>query len=146
VWRHANLQITFDIQHRSIITYKTDSPRDFTDLQEKITSRIKAILIKEETLDVAASISPVADVEGLTQHEIVTLVSIAQNADNPTDRVSVSAIRSDMERAGFTRIATMLGLGALLKKGLIDVESGFDPEFDSSYTLYLLTEWHEVAA
>ena len=59
----------FDIQHRSIITYATDSPRDFTELQEKITKRIEAILVKEEKLEVAAKISPVADVEELSQHE-----------------------------------------------------------------------------
>jgi hypothetical protein len=44
-----------------------------------------------------------------------------------------------MERAGFTRIATTLGLGALLEKGLVEVASGFDPEWDASYTNYWLT-------
>ncbi len=50
----------FDIRHRSIITYVTDSSRDFANLQHKITDRMKAILSKEEVLEVAANISPVA--------------------------------------------------------------------------------------
>lgn len=129
----------FDIQHRSIITYATDSPRDFLELKKRIADRIKAILVKEETLEVAASISPVATVEGLAQHEIVTLVSTAQNMDNPQDRVFVDAVRRDMERSGFTKLATTLGLNALLKKGFIDVDTGFDPEANEGYTVYWLT-------
>jgi len=130
----------FDIQHRSIIRYRTDSLRDFTDLQEAITTKINAILAKAETLEIAAKISPVADVEGLAQHEMVALVSIAENADTPQGTVSIQSIRQDMERSGFTRIATMLALGALLKKELIQVQSGYDAETASDWTIYWLTQ------
>ena len=37
----------FDIQHRSIITYKTESTRDFEELKKKITERILALLKKD---------------------------------------------------------------------------------------------------
>ena len=37
----------FDIQHRKIITYKTESARDFEDLKTKITDGLKAWIRKE---------------------------------------------------------------------------------------------------
>ena len=36
----------FDVQHRTIIRYRTDSPRDFETVKEKVTARLKAILAK----------------------------------------------------------------------------------------------------
>jgi|SRR5262245_36828957 len=70
---------------------------------------------------------------------IVTLVSIAQNIDNPIDRVGAFSVRHDMEKAGFKKIATTLGLNALTNKGLINVESRFD-QHGESYTVYWLTD------
>jgi hypothetical protein len=70
----------FDVQHRNIITYKTESPQDFTQLGEKITNRIKAVLKKTSEINKVAKISPVADTEGLSQHELVALVTVMQNS------------------------------------------------------------------
>src|SRR5450830_981201 len=62
----------FDVQHRNVITYLTDSPRDFEDLRERITKRINALLKKELRLGTAAAVvSPVAALEGLAQHQLV---------------------------------------------------------------------------
>lgn len=33
----------FDVQHRAIIRYRTNSPRDFAELQNSITERLKAL-------------------------------------------------------------------------------------------------------
>lgn len=40
----------FDVQHRNIIKYKTESPQDFDILQTDITRRILAILKKKKKL------------------------------------------------------------------------------------------------
>jgi hypothetical protein len=93
----------FDIQHRSIIIYATDSTRDFLELQNKITKRLEALLAKEVRLGKVAAMSPVATIEGLSQHEFVALATIAQNADTPHDGIAVYTIRKDMEKAGFTK-------------------------------------------
>jgi hypothetical protein len=39
----------FDVQHRGIIQYDTESPSDFGKLQTAITARIKALVRKQET-------------------------------------------------------------------------------------------------
>lgn len=127
----------FDIQHRNIIKYKTESPRDFKDLEQKITMRIQALLEKQGTLDDLKASSPVADVEGLKQHEFVAIVSLAQNLSTPEDIVSTYIIRQDMEKAGFTKVATTLALAALLDKSLIRTEV-VENEYDESYIAYAL--------
>ena len=108
----------FDVQHRNIITYKTESPQDFTQLGEKITNRIKAVLKKTSEINKVAKISPVADTEGLSQHELVALVTVMQNSFI-SQGVSAYKIKEDMNSAGFTDIAVSLALKSLSQKGMI---------------------------
>lgn len=131
----------FDIQHRQVIRYETDSSSDFDDLRERVTKRLKAILSKEAKIDTLAAgvASPLAQLEGLASHEMVALVAIGENIDKPTDSASTWVIRQDMERAGFTRIATTLGLVALLDKGLATSREQDDQNGDP-YTVYQLSE------
>jgi predicted transcriptional regulator len=62
----------------------------------------------------------IADTEGLSHHEMVALVTIAENIDSPSDRVGTYGIKEDMNRAGFTKIAVTLALASLLRKGMIE--------------------------
>jgi hypothetical protein len=109
----------FDVRHRSIIKYKTESLQDYSDLSAKITTKLRATLEKAENLGAAIQASPIKAVEGLEQHEIVTLVSVAENLSTPDDRVGIFVVRQDMESAGFTKIATTLGLAALREKDMV---------------------------
>jgi hypothetical protein len=128
----------FDVQHRHIITYTTDSPRAFAKLSSEITIRLKAILDKEERLEAAVQPSSVAPVEGLSQPEVVALVSVAENVDFPADSVSAYQVRNDMERAGFTRVAVTLALGQLARKNFVTcVEAS---NYNDTYWAYSLTE------
>jgi len=127
----------FDVQHRNIIMYTTESLRDFEEFKNKITERIQALLTKQEKLGDLKTTSPVADVEGLNQQEIVALVAVGQNLDTPEDCVSAYMVRQDMEQSGFTKIATTLALASLLRQGLL--ESRDEQEFNSDpYTAYAL--------
>lgn len=128
----------FDVQHRSIITYKTESPQDFLQLKEKITNRIKAVLRKASEIDKAAIISPVADTEGLSPHELVALVIIMQNSFISEDGVSAYKIKEDMNNAGFTDIAVSIALKILLQKGMIITSSKTDFH-GNEWTVYNVT-------
>ena len=131
----------FDVQHRNVIVYDTNSSSDFASLQDRITKRINAILSKEARLEAAAQqvSSPVAAVEGLASHELLALVSVGQNLTNPQDSVSTYMIRQDMEKAGFTRIAVTLGLTSLLSKGYISFHEAFSDQGES-YAVYSLSD------
>lgn len=109
----------FDVQHRTIIKYKTGAPRDFVSLRDSITAKLKALLEKEESIHTAANPSILQPVEGLDQIEVVVMAAIGGNADSPDDFISIGIIKSDMEKAGFTNIATSIALRTLIKRGLV---------------------------
>ena len=115
----------FDIQHRSVIEYRTDSPRAFAALGRSVTQRLKAAQSRSLQLSDIADSSPVARSDGLQIHEIAALTSIAQSMDSPTDHASVYLVRQDMERAGFTAVATTLAINVLQESGLVET---FDAE------------------
>lgn len=128
----------FDVQHRSIIKYSTDSPQDFEQLRGKITTRLLAMLEKEGRLGAVARMSPVAAVEGLEQFEMAALIAVAQKLPEPTGGVSGYLIQQDMERAGFTQIATTLGVRGLLSKNML--EAFEDQDYNETYTSYRVSE------
>jgi nucleoside 2-deoxyribosyltransferase len=68
-----NKRYPFDIQHRYVIQYKTESARDFQALGAELTTRMKAVLEKEERLERVVTAPSVAEVQGLSQHELVAL-------------------------------------------------------------------------
>ena len=109
----------FDVQHRAIIKYSTDSTSDFARLRENITNRLIAVLEKRTALQTVGAIASVSKVEGLEQFELAALVAVAQVVTDPEDGASAYTIRQDMELAGFTKVATTLGLRSLLDKGLL---------------------------
>lgn len=128
----------FDVQHRSIIRYSTGAPRDFEVLESSITRRLKALMQKSETLFRAADVSATRKIEGLEHQEVVTLAAIGENIDATDGLATVRAIRTDMERFGFTKMATTIALKTLQDKGFIESTSYQDYEGDH-ITAYSLT-------
>lgn len=128
----------FDIRHKSIITYSKDSPRDFTELQDKIEKKAKALIEKQETYSKISSDS-IAKVEGLSQHELITIVSIVENLDEPNGNVAVYSIKQDVENSGFTKMACVLGLQSLEKKDFI-LYTSYQDYNGNEYFAYQLTE------
>ncbi len=129
----------FDVQHRNIIKYKTASPQDFTALQGKITKRIHAILKKQEEIGKVTATSPIKDTEGLKQHEIAVLVTVMQN-EFVSDGGMVPAARivNDMDKAGYTEIASSLSLKSLLSKEMLTSDV-WQEEYER-YTVFATTE------
>jgi hypothetical protein len=127
----------FDVQHRSIIKYQTGAPQDFIALQNKITDRIRAIIKKQAGIERVSALTPVKDTEGLSPHEVVALVTIAEN-EFITDAVTAHKIQQDMNNAGFTDIAVSLALKSLGRKGMV-MAVELDGEFNRTYTGFSLT-------
>lgn len=132
------IKFPFDIRHRTVIKYSKDSPRDFTELQEKIEKTVKALLEKQKTYSQISSDS-IAKIKGLSQHELITIVSIAENLEDPKGTVSSFIIKQDVENSGFTKIACVLGLQELEKKNFIRYEL-YNNYHGDEYSAYQLTE------
>lgn len=128
----------FDIQHRTIIPYLSDSTQDFEKLKHQITTRIKALADRGEAIRQLAQNEQIADVEGLSQAELVVLASIAGLQTEPNGSVSVYLAQQDVERAGFTPVGFSLGLHRLSKKLFAEVFDA-DDERDGTYRAVKLT-------
>lgn len=133
---HRQTKFPFDVQHRNIISYKTSSPRDFEDLGRKISARLNALLQKEQTLSAALQLQKI---QGLDQHEVVALAALGENIYSLTDAASDQDIRRDMERSGFTKLATRMALKALSDRGLIS-QVEIQNEEGLSYAGYKFTK------
>jgi hypothetical protein len=129
----------FDIQHRNIILYPTESTSDFDELKTAITKRIKALMKKEVILDEVKQMSPIAETKGLQQHEVAALATIMQNQLAPNMIVPTYLVKNDMNSSGFTDIAVSLALKSLLKKGMVINKKQFDSS-NEEFFAYTVTE------
>ncbi len=109
----------FDIQHRTIIPYLSDSTQDFEKLKREITARIRVLSQRGEAMRQLAKTDQVALVEGLSQAELVVLASIAGVRTELDGGLAVNLAKQDVERAGFTPIGFALGLRRLEKKAFV---------------------------
>lgn len=109
----------FDIQHRTIVRYNSESTSDFDKLKAEVTARIKA-LQKKESIQEMASSTLLAEIGGLSQPELTVLAVLAGESALPDSAGSMYSLKNDVERAGFTAIAFGLGWRGLLSKGLVE--------------------------
>lgn len=116
----------FDVRHRHILKYKTESSSDFNLMKGLIIERIKALLEKEDDIQTLSESSLIAETEGLSQHEVVALASVMENEMSPSDTVYSGTIQQDMNRAGYTNIAASLAIRNLLSKKLVSVSYDTD--------------------
>jgi hypothetical protein len=109
----------FDIQHRTVISYKVESTQDFDTLRSAITAKLKAQLNQATILSSVSDSQFITEVEGLTQPEIAILASSASSLILPEETIPVYQLKRDVENAGFTGVAFNLGMRRLLAKGFI---------------------------
>lgn len=130
----------FDIQHRSIIHYQADSPRDFDILKAAITKRIEAVLKRTNALETIRDNEQVAPVQGLTQTELAVLAAVAGSVVLPDEGVSVYEAKRDVEQVGFTALGFSLGLKRLREKRLADLGETTDYNGNSYQTIILTSD------
>jgi len=102
-------------------------------------ARIRALLEKEQSIDALSAMPVLQTTEGLSDHEIVALVTVAKNAEIPGGEVSAWTVKRDCEGAGYTGIAVTLALRGLLRRGYIKKSFDMD-ERGQQYGTYVITE------
>lgn len=127
----------FDIQHRHIITYESNSSSDFDKLKIEITKKIKALAEKQKKIENLIE-NPVVESEGLKPHELTLMIIMINQLLTDTFSVSAFSLRSDMEKAGFTNAATSLAIRSLKRMGLINVIEEAD-DFNQPYSACTFT-------
>ena len=128
----------FDVQHRKIIKYSTQSTSDFNTARSNITARLNAVLRKRKNLGQMASVTSVSKVEGLEQYEIAGLVAVAQEIDDPEGGITAFSFRNNMEQSGFTRLAGALALSSLVNREMLERFEDHDYE-GAPFTAFRIT-------
>lgn len=129
----------FDISHKHIIQYKSDSPSDFNELKEKIVSKINAL--KEEVHQEQRIIeSPLQEINGLQPYESTLLAFIVGDQKMQGQSTALYWLNDRMNKVGFTDIASSIGLRLLERKGFITTSFRQDEYDDQSYPVCELTK------
>ena len=129
--------LPFDIQHRNVIKYRSESKTDFDDLGKEITKRAKKLLEKSKFKRFAAS-EQVAPREGVSQIEIQALAAIASATDVPGDATSVYFLRKVLDQS-LTRTGSSLAFSRLKKRNFVKLGSDEDYRGEP-YPTVVLTE------
>jgi hypothetical protein len=131
----------FDIQHRGIICYSVGSISDFKELGQKLTSKLNAILARQEKTSEIVSASPIKDSDGLQPHELTALALILANTDAIDDSVGTGILKNEMSKAGYSDVGTRLALAKLKQIGYVSTNREGDR--DQSWIVYSLTKLGE---
>ncbi len=123
----------FDVQHRAIIQYGVESPSDFGELHKSIVERLRAIQTRREQFSSVAALAPVRGQAGLSAHEVVALVVVAEHCLAPADTVHQNEIEKAMRKAGVTQIAVTLSVRGLLNKELVEAVA-VSGDYDHQWT------------
>lgn len=137
----------FDIQHRKVIRYSPEAPRDFVELGTEITKRLEAILNQQDDRVTIQALAKETTTAGLADFEAAALSSIGSVAVGVDDSVSNSILRDEMEKAGFNHLASNVAVRGLRTKELIQVIAVEDYN-GNSYEAYVMTErgWEWITA
>jgi hypothetical protein len=128
----------FDIQHKTVITYKAESSSDFDTLKASITQKIKAYVKKEAVIEAMSHADAVSPVAGLSQPEMQILAILAGGLSSD-DAPSVYSAKHDAERAGITGLGFNLGLRRLTARKFVDEVPVHDHHNGDHYTGLELT-------
>lgn len=130
----SDRRLPFDIQHRHVIFYRTESVRDFEHLREEVTERLRAVLLRHERIALHST-----SVDGLPPHELAALTIIGEREDdNPF--CHVARLTTALIKVGYTKIAVQVAVEGLKRRSLIESRSVHNSETGEYVTLYQLTE------
>ena len=136
--------LPFDIQHRHVIHYQSESASDFDSLRREISKRARVLLqrVAEKQMDDA---DPIAPQDGLPQREIYLLGLAANKTAAPTARESVWSLGNEAEQGGHTPVAVGLAFRGLIRRGFMKTEQveDHDGEYEGAYVTDAGWRWIE---
>ena len=129
--------LPFDIQHRHVIRYQSESASDFDNLKRQVTARAKILLDRVAEKHIEDS-DPIAPQDGLPQRETHLLGITAAETATTDARESVWVLKNKAESGGMTSVAFGLALRGLIRRGFIKTEQL--PDYDGEYTAAYVTD------
>lgn len=92
--------------------------------------------------------TPIANTDGLSPHELATLVEIAEQTFSPGEKVAIRFVRDSLEKAGHRGVAVALALKMLGRKNLVETSSETDWNGNDEYPVVRVADegWHWLEA
>lgn len=106
----------FDIRHKNIIRYKTESSSDFSTLREKIIEKIKAYIQSQKTTEKLLA-NPIKETDGLQPYELSLLAFIVGEQCTDEEVAPIYELKNMMNKAGFNNTAFSIGIRLLKDLG-----------------------------
>jgi hypothetical protein len=119
----SRTKFPFDVQHRKIIKYPTQrTPKDFEELKREITSRLVAVISKDQdrrqNAEAASTLSVVPETSGLAPHELLALTFVFQ--EHFDDGISPWSLAQEMQKGGYVKAAANLAITGLIRKSFVE--------------------------
>lgn len=112
--------LPFDIRHRMVIHYNTETTSEYEKLGQAITNKINALIETQKQVKQILS-NPISSLLGLKGTEIAILKILMQNQFTDEDSYSIYSLKGEMEKAGFDDFDTNIGLRMLKAKKMVTV-------------------------
>ncbi|MGH1441368.1 MAG: hypothetical protein ACRBBR_14735 [Cellvibrionaceae bacterium] len=113
-------KLPFDVQHRSIIFYRTDSQSGFEELRKNIIRLVQHELASERKVLSAPILKPsdIGKVD-LKEFEVAILTTIFSFSTNMVGGVQIYYLEQKIKSMGYEDLALALGITSLKDKGFI---------------------------
>jgi hypothetical protein len=134
----SRTEFPFDVRHKNIIRYKTESTSDFEMLKKNITAKLKAYLQSKKATEKIIE-SPIKETDGLQPYELTLLALIVGEQLTDQDAVLPYTLKEKMNEVGFNDIAFNIGMRKLKAKKLIDTTMNSDYN-GNEYPICVLTD------
>ena len=119
----------FDVSHRNVTQYATESAGDFERLRTTVTARLVEALKRAPVLDnIRNSTDQIAAVHGLNSNAIRVLGLLASECSSPGSRYPIEGLKQDADRAGLNGLGFGLAVRELMSKHFLETA-----EFDTGY-------------
>jgi hypothetical protein len=127
-------RLPFDIQHRPVIFYRTDSKSGYEELEREIVRLVKNQLSTEQRISSSLTLKPGSEVStDLEKYEVSILTSAFAFWPTPVGSISHWDLEQKLKGEGFNEVALALGISGLTRRGfllerVVEEGSGFDSQ------------------
>lgn len=128
----------FDIRHKDILKYKSESPKDHQVLSKKITQKLIAYAKSQKAINKIKS-SSVPENSEFNERELLFLSLLLSNIIDPSEGVLLNILKESMDKVSESNNDYILALKKLLKSGFVELQKDYDYN-NNSFTKCNITE------
>ncbi len=137
--KQVRSKLPFDIQHRPVIFYRTDSKSGYEELEQSIIKNIKNELERDQTIASAPLLkSGRHELEDLKDYEVAILTTLLALWPTSSSGARHWELGNKLKSIGYADVALGLGISKLLDKELVQQNSAVDLN-DEEYFLFRIS-------